>query len=177
MTSKPATIVILTMFGSFAIILATMIILFRPDPIQIRSANPPSEKLVMKKNPVSRTSQTIIEPSEKKVPQHQLKNPSSKVSSINARLQRKLEQEHREITLLKITLENRLKNKIALRTRKLTQFARQCENLEPGEAAQLLLELDDETLADVLQRINRNRALSILILLKQLGRKKIPEIQ
>jgi flagellar motility protein MotE (MotC chaperone) len=76
------------------------------------------------------------------------------------------------MALLKAEMERRLKEQLKTRGRKLTQLAQQCERLEPGEAVQILLALDDKTLADVLRRMDRDKALKISALLKRLGREK-----
>ncbi len=188
MKPSPATLLILTMFGSFAVILTAMIVLFRtepgPAPRRTGPVRPPTERPASRvdSGSLNLASQTVPEPSGKQEPQRRLEKPPpppvpSRAPSADRRLQKELERERKEMALLKTDMEKRLKRQLALRERKLTQFARQCEGLEPGEAAQILLELDDETLAEILRRMNRNRALPISALLKRLGREKAIPVQ
>ena len=188
MKLSPATLLILTMFGSFAVILTAMIALFRPEPGPVPRrfgpVQPPAERPTARvdSGSLNPASQTVPEPSGVKEPQPQPeKSPPlpvpSRTPSADRRLQRELERERKEMALLKADMEKRLKRQLALRDRKLTQLARRCEGLQPGEAAQILLELEDETLAEVLRRMNRNHALPISALLKRLGREKAVSVQ
>ena len=68
-------------------------------------------------------------------------------------------------------MERRLIEQLAIREQKLTQLARTCEKLEPGEAARTLQVLNDETIAEVLRRLNRESAIQISALLERQGRK------
>lgn len=81
------------------------------------------------------------------------------------------------MALLKAEMEKRLKEQLETRKRKFAQLARQCERLEPGEAVQILLELDDEPLAEVLRRMDRDKAIKVSALLKRLGREKAIALQ
>ncbi len=81
------------------------------------------------------------------------------------------------MALLKAAMEKRLKEQLEIRKRKFTQLARQCERLEPGEAVQILLELDDKPLAEVLRRMDRDKAVKVAALLKRLGREKAISLQ
>jgi flagellar motility protein MotE (MotC chaperone) len=92
-------------------------------------------------------------------------------------LHRKLKQERKEMALLRDEMKRRLKEQLANRQNKLGRLAAQCEKLEPGEAAQVLLSLDDAELAEVLRRIERDTALKIAALLERLGRKSTGAIQ
>lgn len=74
--------------------------------------------------------------------------------------------------LLKAEMEKRLRARMADREAKLDQLARNCARLSAGEAAQALAELDDETVAAVLRRMDRQTALGIAAVLQRLGREK-----
>ena len=76
------------------------------------------------------------------------------------------------MALLRTEMERRLKEQSARQSRALAQLAKECEKLEPGEAVQILQKLDDASLAEVLRRIGREKALKIAALLKRLGREK-----
>ena len=67
-------------------------------------------------------------------------------------------------------MENRLRQQLELHERKLSQLARQCQTLEPGVSAQILMELDDDTVREVLKRMDRNAAINVVALLIRLGR-------
>ena len=87
-------------------------------------------------------------------------------------MQRKLEREQKEMRLLKAEMERRLEDQMVERQTKLTRLARSCESLPPGEAAQTLLTLDDETIAAILGKMDRNSALGVAAVLQRLGRPK-----
>ena len=83
-----------------------------------------------------------------------------------------LKREQKEMARLKADMERRLKSRLAISTRKFVQIARACESLEPGEAVQILQELDDTAVSEVLSRMDRDKALPIATLFKRLGREK-----
>ncbi len=75
------------------------------------------------------------------------------------------------MTALRKEMERRLKDQVAAREKKIAMLARNCAKLEPGEAAGILLKLDDGTVADVLHHMDKNAALKIAAILERLGRK------
>ena len=72
--------------------------------------------------------------------------------------------------LLREAMERRLKARMLTRERKLSQLARRCEALEAGEAVQILVALGDSDLGQVLERMDRAKALQVAALLDRLGR-------
>jgi flagellar motility protein MotE (MotC chaperone) len=84
--------------------------------------------------------------------------------------QKNLEIEQGEMKLLRTEMERRLKEQSLNREKKMDQLARRCENLEAGEAVQVLTILEDKHLGEVLKRMNREKALPIAALLERLGR-------
>ena len=72
--------------------------------------------------------------------------------------------------LLRAEMERRLKEQSLNREKKMDQLARRCENLEAGEAVQVLTILEDKHLGEVLKRMSREKALPIAALLERLGR-------
>jgi flagellar motility protein MotE (MotC chaperone) len=80
--------------------------------------------------------------------------------------------EQDEMKLLREAMERRLKARMLTRERKLSQLARRCEALEAGEAVQILVALEDSDLGQVLERMDRAKALQVAALLDRLGRGK-----
>ncbi len=190
MKTAPATFVILVMFGSFVVILAAVVVVFRPDPQPARvkpgpgrtkSAQPVIARADSgglktaaqggqeKENPpVDRVRAESPPPSP--APQPPRAVPMTGLSVSGKRLQKELRQEQKEMALLKSEMERRLAEQLAIRKRKLSQLADRCEQLETGEAAQVLLKLDDETVSEVLRRMDPKASLKVLALLRDLGR-------
>ena len=183
MRLSPASVLILTMFCSFTVILTVMVLLFRPVPGDAphRVARPQTPKPSPARPTAdstahialrSRASDTGRTPS---APPHRPERkrppaPPSRRPAPGGRLQRRLEQEREEMRRLESNIQRHLREQLALQNRKLMQLARTCEALQPGEAVQILRELDDETVAEVLRRLEPASAGKIAALLKRLGR-------
>ena len=85
--------------------------------------------------------------------------------------------EKKEMTALRMEMERRLKDQVAAREQKIAQLARNCQKLEPGEAASILLELDDNSVSDVFGHMDKGAALKIAAILDKLGRKGANSIE
>lgn len=203
MNFRTATLLVLGMFGSFAVVIATMMALFWAPSARPGSRKPqqtteqpatakPTEKpdtadtatvLVAEQEPEAvttppadpdRANSHIAVPPEQLPPQ-----PAEPPDAVEPRprprvtgraTQRNVQLEQEEMKLLRKEMERRLQERIDLRDRKFNQLARQCENLEPGEAVQILVALDDTDLGEVLKRMDREKALPIAALLTRLNR-------
>ena len=181
MKLSKATYLILILFGSFGVVLAVMIFLLRPARNVIVSRSDPDVtapwvSLTEESKPGSFGTdsttfegiRTRIDEKKKKIPIPSAKRPG--VSAEGRRFQKKLQQEKKEMTALRMEMERRLKDQVAAREQKIAQLARNCQKLEPGEAAGILLELDDHTVSDVLGKMDKDAALKITTILAKLGR-------
>jgi hypothetical protein len=191
----PATTIVLAMFGSFAIVLTAMIVLMRPSQprrqaAQVQRPEPKGDNAgspatgparatagssAIADEPVDTAAsdpQPAREPEPTTTPRHASpRGATPKPPAAGRELQRKLEQEQKEMRLLRAEMERRLRKQIAEREAKLDRLAGSCAELPPGEAAQALKELDDRTIAAVLKRMDREAALKIAAVLQRLGRK------
>jgi len=176
MKLNPATLLILIMFGSFVIILGVMIAIFRPEPTRQRLET--TKTRVIKQTTVTRPdtiaqqitqkdtlappkeTQTVVKTTQKPKPVSPQTSPTAQTSS---QAYRQLQQEQKEMALLRKELEQ---------GQKLKQLARRCEPLEPGEAVQILLPLTDTDLATVISYMQSAKAAPIITLLKRNGREK-----
>ncbi|MDA0745010.1 MAG: hypothetical protein O2954_00705 [bacterium] len=196
MKLSPAATLILTMFGSFVVILVAMIVILR---LQSRPAPRKTERLLPRQQVANRfaADSTTQKKNQQPKPREEIKpevaqidtpktrtpQPSppgtlpSGVSTESQQFQRKLQQEKKEMVLLRKEMEQRLTEELNLRGKKLDQLARQCEKMEPGEAVQILTVLDDATIGEVLHQMNRDAAIKIAALLKRLGREKAISIK
>ena len=199
MKSGHATALVAGMFGSFALILMTMVLLVRSGGSGTRSARTSAtlatveqtiESQAPPKSPASsrRADEAVANPTADaptgretapKTPEPQNPPPirrrrgaTSSPPKVGREMQRKLEREQKEMRLLKAEMERRLEDQMVERQTKLTRLARSCESLPPGEAAQTLLTLDDETIAAILGKMDRNSALGVAAVLQRLGRPK-----
>ena len=77
------------------------------------------------------------------------------------------------MALPRTEMRKRLQHQLADRKKKLDRLAAKCEQMEPGEAVQILQQLDDDTLAEVLRLLESQTALKIAALLKRLGREGV----
>ena len=197
MNFRTATLLIIGMFGSFSVIIVTMMVLFWPgstDPPRrgkatvaprkvsraartakkvIRSAEEPPEPEpdaeVFAETESSPSAQPA--PVQETVPAVQRsKSEPDDAPPSGRRATRGIRIEQDEIRLLRAEMEKRLRQQLELHERKLSQLARQCESLEPGAAAQVILNLDDDTAREILKRMDRSAALNIAALLVRLGR-------
>jgi hypothetical protein len=199
MNFRTATLLVLGMFGSFVIVITTMVFLFwspepktkteqvrhqslvhppevtSPDPVQAESApssedseqvdrpgEMPEAETGSIPSPVSESARP--EPVGVRAPTAVLVRPPGRIT------QKNLEIEQGEMKLLRAEMERRLKEQSLNREKKMDQLARRCENLEAGEAVQILTVLEDKHLGEVLKRMTREKALPIAALLERLGR-------
>jgi flagellar motility protein MotE (MotC chaperone) len=93
-----------------------------------------------------------------------------KSAETSRQLYYQLEREQQEMVQLRIDMEKRLKTALSEHNQKLAQLARRCEALESGEAAQILIDLSDDDVAGVLRQMQSEKAASVNVLLKRLGR-------
>ena len=180
MKLSQATFLILALFGSFGVVLAAMIFFLRPVSETTRKPNAAvvsprliEEAVEATEIPPRDTSSQAGNSDIVQVPEPKATpvSPPPPVSTESRRFQQKLQQEKKEMGSLRLEMERRLKSQVAARKKKITLLARNCQKLEPGEAAGILLELDDKTIADVLGRMDKNAALKITAILDQLDRK------
>ena len=186
MRPSPATLLIATMFGSFAIVLAVMIILFHPGPrtaarrsatieAQKRSVPPvePARQdsvISVSASPIQ-TSTGSVATSAEEPPNVKSPPAAPRPAPVpGRRIRKRLEQDQKELALLRIEMQRRLEEHLATRERKLDMFVGRCKKLEPGEAAEILELLGDDEIAEVLGRLDRETALKIAAFLKILGR-------
>lgn len=211
MNFRTATLLIIGMFGSFSVIIVTMMVLFwpgskaTPRPEQ-RPVAPPSVSRKVRTpkkvaRPTPKTSKTVpdkmasapaqgneqdlldersdgqkeppVQPPHDQIAVAAESRPDESkpvVPPVGPRATKTIRIEQDEIRLLRIAMENRLRQQLELHERKLSQLARHCESLEPGAAAQVILNLDDDTAREILKRMDRSAALNIAALLVRLGR-------
>jgi hypothetical protein len=181
MKLSQATILILALFGSFGVVLAAMIFFLRPVSETVRKPSDPLvspqivEEVVVATEISANDTSSHTGSSEisNQMPKATPVSQPPPVSTESIRFQKKLQQEKKEMGSLRLEMERRLKSQIAARKKKITLLARNCQKLGPGEAAGILLELDNETIADVLGHMDKNAAIKISAILGQLGRKTI----
>lgn len=65
-----------------------------------------------------------------------------------------------------------MNKEVASQEKILSQYVTVCKEREPGEAAALLLELNDDQLAEVLGQLSREKAVKIAAFLRILGREE-----
>ena len=199
MNFRTATLLVLGMFGSFVIVITTMVFLFwSPEPKtkteQVRPQSLVHPPEVTSPNPVQAESAPSSEDSEQvdrpgEMPEAETGSIPSPVTEsarpepvgvraptavlvrpLGRITQKNLEIEQSEMKLLRAEMERRLKEQSLNREKKMDQLARRCENLEAGEAVQILTVLEDKHLGEVLKRMTREKALPIAALLERLGR-------
>jgi len=199
MNFRTATLLVLGMFGSFMVVVTIMIFLFW-SPSRKKTIRKPVETSAEKQPPsvihvpnvvtagtsdptsaaeattrrVERVGQTEERPetpepepnTQTAAPPKPSRPPGGHVAQRNVQL------EQDEMKLLREAMERRLKARMLTRERKLGQLARRCEALEAGEAVQILVALGDSDLGQVLERMDRAKALQVAALLDRLGRGK-----
>lgn len=182
MKLPPATLLIIAMFGSFVIILAIMIAIFRPEspprrlvkqtramPVDTLKHEPkPTVDTLSLADTVRQTPETL----PPRAASRQTKAPIPRTAEEGRRLYRELEREQKEMAALRADMERRLKKAQREQVQHLAQLARRCEPLEPGEAVQILIGLRDADIATVLRHMKPEKAAPIMALLKRLGREK-----
>ena len=146
MRFSPPTQLIVFMFLSFAVVLGTMILLFRPQP-SVHSAAPPSESSASFSKPLagsvlSDTGRAVFDTS------------FAKGGADTARAQGDIRQ-------LKEEVEGRLKDQMVLEEQKIAHLARLCASMTPGQAAATLSSLDDATVHRILSQLDKDAALKI----------------
>jgi type IV secretory pathway VirB10-like protein len=197
MNFRTATLLVLGMFGSFAVVITTVMVLFwspsgkkterKPKAVVERTepgtTDVDQEALsqadaieslpkVKPKEPIPESELTVSpppppDPASAEVPKEVVSRPANPPGRIS---QKNLEIEQDEMKQLRSEMERRLKERTLNQEKKLDQLARRCETLEAGEAVQILTILEDSELRKVLERMNREKALQIAALLTRLGR-------
>lgn len=179
----PATLLVIAMFGSFAVILGLMIAIFQPEgpvrqPVGQVSAPHHEQPVREVPQPASVPPETtrletppVVAASPHVEPRRQ-PPPISQSAEDSRRLYRELEREKEEMAKLRADLEKRLKTALSEHENKLRQLARRCEPLEAGEAAQILIDLSDSDLKQVLRFMHPDKAAPVMALLNRLGRER-----
>ena len=141
------------MFLSFAVVLGTMIVLFRPkSPIHNAASGSPSESSASFSNPLERSA---LSDSARAVPSDTaFSYPRGEADTAQAT-------GSADIRQLKGEVEGRLKDQVALEEQKIAHLARLCAKMEPGQAAATLSSLDDATVHRILTQIDKDAALKI----------------
>ena len=159
MKLNPTTLLILAMFGSFALILGTMVAIFRPDskPIHRRSVvrvispkeslqqskqAPPDTQAASKPQKTEAKTTLAAQQTETQTPSATSSKPKTPKqtpvlppgAAASRQLYHDLQREQKEMAQLKADMQRRLKEALIEHDRKLAQLARRCEPLEPGEA-------------------------------------------
>ncbi len=186
MRRNHASLLIATMFGSFSIVLAVMIVLFHPGPktsarksveAEKRSAHPvdPGRKdsvISSSASPVQISTDSVLVPAKAPPKVKTVPPPPRPAPVAGRRLLRALQQELRALDLHKAEAQRDLNKEVASQEKILSQYVTVCKEREPGEAAALLLELNDDQLAEVLGQLNREKAVKIAAFLRILGREE-----
>ena len=197
MNFRTATLLVLGMFGSFAVVITTVMVLFwspsgkkteRKPKAAIERAKlgtmdvyPETLTLpdgieslseVKPEEPIPDPELTVSpppppDPAPAEVPEETVSRPAKPPGRMT---QKNLEIEQDEMKQLRSEMERRLKERTLNQEKKIDQLARRCETLEAGEAVQILTILEDSDLRKVLERMNREKALQIAALLTRLGR-------
>ncbi len=194
MNFRTATLLVLGMFGSFAIVIGAMVLLFwspsskraegRQDSIERRAPGPerPESDTTSLTDPApgveisARSDISTKEEESLQRPPAATPEPSEnpparrRVKSPGRVTQRNLKLEQEEMKLLRVEMQRRLEARVQARLQKLAQLAKQCGNLEAGEVVQILVVLDDSDLGEVMKRMERAKAIQVAALLTRLGR-------
>lgn len=177
MKLHPTTLLIVAMFGSFAIILTVMIVIFRPkqspprrrvEPAVVRPEVRDTVQVADAVGALTETKQDVVASTQ----QMPVKQPKTvpKTAEASRQLYDQLAREKQEMVQLRSDMEKRLKVALADQNKKLAQLARRMEPLEAGEAVQVLVALSDDDIAGVLRHMQPEKVAPIVVLLKRLGR-------
>lgn len=179
-----AGIVVLGMSASFILVLVIMVVLLRPDGRPDRTHLPRDDGRIPEAPgkaaaPPERARPVPPDSTESAAPVPEPPAPApptaaerlANLPSPEETTYWKLQQERREVTMLRKEMEARLEEKRQQRKRIIAELAGRCEELPSSEAAQVLLQLDDETLGDVLKQMDSEKAGCVAALLDDLGRK------
>lgn len=200
MNFRTATLLVLGMFGSFAVVIATMMVLFwspggkktaqkapppeaaqpariletegTTTPNQLVQEQPAPETALSGSEPRGERFASTPEPPAQERPEIRKDQPKTPVPRPlpGKKTQRELQIELKEYRLLREEMDRRLREQEKRQERKLDQLARQCENLGAGETVQILIPYTDELIKRVLERMSREKAIEVATLLKRLGR-------
>lgn len=157
MKVSPPTQLVVFMFLSFAVVLGTMIVLFRPGPVpriapsaSLSESSAQSSKALAASAPADTAGQTAGSDTSAGL------TPASPVVSRS-----EADQERAELNLLKTDIEGRLKAQMAIEDQKIAHLARLCAGMEPGQAAATISSLDDATVHRILSQLDKDSALKI----------------
>jgi flagellar motility protein MotE (MotC chaperone) len=197
MDFRTATLLVLGMFGSFAVVITTIMFLFwspggkkterqqkaaietprqsgtdqgRDVLIQVDTTKISAEAQPVTQIPDPEPATKLPEPPGSTPAEEKNATLSRPVNPPGRMTQKKLKIEQDEMKQLRSEMERRLKERTLNQEKKLDQLARRCETLGAGEAVQILTILEDSDLSKVLERMNREKALQIAALLTRLGR-------
>jgi hypothetical protein len=209
MNFRTATLLVLGMFGSFAVVITTMLVLFwhpdenraaenarkHPEVALKRGENPghatsaPNAPAVKPESQSDGQAEPMSQPAEESPPDvsqttlvsapatsnQPAETTSAQMAAVakpsaGHTVQKTLQVELEEMKLLREEMERRLQAHVDMRARKLDQLAKQCGNLQAGEAVQILVAYDDTLIQGVLEKMEREKAIQIAALLKRLGR-------
>ena len=194
-----AGIVVLGMSGSFILVLVVMVLMLRPGQRSTapqsrgnaveqapKQPRPPASDKIAETTPAEVAAKdrsapkdvSVNEPLQAAEPVRQNTRPplteAQRVAQLPVPEQTaywKLQQERKEVQMLREEMQERLKEKERLRGVKIARLAENCEKLKIEEAAQILLALDNDTVRDVLRKMARGKAVPVAALLGELGRK------
>ena len=178
MKLNPPTQLVLFMFFSFAAVLGSMILLFRPPVRQISPSGDLSESSARSSMPLelSSSSSERADQTEKEAstPGQLSGSDSSIAPNPEERAPASLEAERElaELKLLKTDLKGRLRSHEVVQEKKIDQLARLCVMMEPGQAAATISELDEDTVRRILSRLNSDTALKIQSVLLRIKKGK-----
>ncbi len=146
MRFSPPTQLVVFMFLSFAVVLGTMVVLFRPQP-SVHSATPPSESSASFSKPLAGSA---------------LPDTGRAASDTSfAKAGADTAHAQGDIRQLKEEVEGRLKDQMVLEEQKIAHLARLCARMTPGQAAATLSSLDDATVHRILSQLDKDAALKI----------------
>ena len=176
MKLNPPTQLVLFMFFSFAAVLGSMILLFRPPVPQISPSGDLSESSARSAMPLEISSSAgRAEQTEKEASTPgQLSGSDSSVApkADTPHPSPEAERELAELKLLKTNLQGRLRSHEVVQEKKIDQLARLCAMMEPGQAAATISELDKDTVLRILSRLNSDTALKIQSVLLRIKKGK-----
>jgi hypothetical protein len=171
------------MFASFGLVLAVMILLVREKPrprpsslgahrtlsAPLAPSRPDTPRIVASTPQVAmpETAPTEVPPAV--LPDVRTRRGGTAGLPPGGEAQRRIRKEREDMALLRKEMEKRLNEQLAARDQRIDKLARQCAELEPGEAAGILADLDAATVGSILGRMDRPRAVAIAAVLQRMG--------
>ena len=166
MKLNPPTQLVLFMFFSFAAVLGSMVLLFRPPVPQISPSGDLSESSARSSMPLelSSSAERADQTEKEASTPGQLSGSDSSIAPNPKEREpsrSEAERELAELKILKTDLKGRLRSHEVVQEKKIDQLASLCAMMEPGQAAATISELDEDTVLRILSRLNRDTALKI----------------